>query len=252
MPEVDSWGGSDVRRLVGWAVRRPRPVVAADRLPVPARGRRRAAARAPTRARTRSSTVARRASRPPRSSSSQFGDDPVVVLVRGDLRRARADRQPRAPARTSRAVSRARVAEGQQAMTETCAQIAELDPSQVVFGPATFLNQSAIQAEEFLETADAGGARAGAGGGGRRRRAEAARTRSVGGRCSAGRRGRVAGGARPVPVRAPRPRRALGARPGRPGSTIRDSSPRWCATAASRSARRRRSSPTCSRAPMRR
>ena len=86
----------------------------------------------------------------------QFGDDPVVVLVRGNLRRlVLTDNLGRLL--NLEGCLAGRVPEGQLAMTETCAQIAELGPSQVVFGPATFLNQSAIQAEKFLgsQTQDA-------------------------------------------------------------------------------------------------
>jgi hydrophobe/amphiphile efflux-3 (HAE3) family protein len=81
----------------------------------------------------------------------QFGDDPVVVLVRGDLRRlVLTDNLGRLL--NLEGCLAGRVPEGQQPVTETCAEIAELNPSQVVFGPATFLNQSAIQAEKFLGT----------------------------------------------------------------------------------------------------
>jgi hydrophobe/amphiphile efflux-3 (HAE3) family protein len=86
----------------------------------------------------------------------QFGDDPVVVLVRGDLRRlVLTDNLGRLL--NLEGCLAGQVPEVQQAATETCAEIAELNPTQVVFGPATFLNQSAIQAERFLgsQTQDA-------------------------------------------------------------------------------------------------
>jgi multidrug efflux pump subunit AcrA (membrane-fusion protein) len=38
----------------------------------------------------------------------------------------------------------------QQPVNETFRELADLNPSQVVFGPATFLNQSAIRAQELL------------------------------------------------------------------------------------------------------
>src|SRR5918996_2303095 len=86
----------------------------------------------------------------------QFGDEPVVVLVRGDLRRLVLTKNLGRLLNLEGCLA-GQVPEGQQAVTETCAQIAELDPTQVLFGPATFLNQSAIQAERFLgsQTQDA-------------------------------------------------------------------------------------------------
>jgi uncharacterized protein len=79
----------------------------------------------------------------------QFGDDPVVILVQGDLRELVLTQNLGRLLNLEGCLS-GRVPEGQQALTETCREISELDPSQVTFGPATFLNQSAIQAEKFL------------------------------------------------------------------------------------------------------
>jgi uncharacterized protein len=80
----------------------------------------------------------------------QFGDDPVVILVRGDLRQLLMTDNLGRLLNLEGCLS-GRQPQDQQPLTETCGQIAELDPSQVTFGPATFLNQSAIQAEKFIQ-----------------------------------------------------------------------------------------------------
>ena len=79
----------------------------------------------------------------------QFGDDPVVILVRGDLEELVLTENLRRLLNLEGCLSGS-LPEGQQPLSDTCARIAELDPSQVTYGPATFLNQSAIQAERFL------------------------------------------------------------------------------------------------------
>jgi uncharacterized protein len=83
----------------------------------------------------------------------QFGDEPVEILVKGDLRQLLATRNlghllalegclsGKAPG--------GRVISGQPAPAP-CAAISRLNPSAVVFGPATFLNQLAIQANKVL------------------------------------------------------------------------------------------------------
>jgi hydrophobe/amphiphile efflux-3 (HAE3) family protein len=79
----------------------------------------------------------------------QFGDDPVVILVRGQLEQLLLTRNIESLLRLEGCLS-GRVPEGQEPATETCGEIADLNPSQVVFGPATFLNQAAIRAQELL------------------------------------------------------------------------------------------------------
>ncbi len=82
-----------------------------------------------------------------------FGDEPVEILVKGDLRQLlRTDNLGRLLALEGCLSGRAaggRVISGQPA-PPACAAIAQLDPSAVVFGPATFLNQFAIQANELF------------------------------------------------------------------------------------------------------
>jgi uncharacterized protein len=83
----------------------------------------------------------------------EFGDEPVEILVKGDLRQLLlTDNLGRLLALESCLSGKAaggQVISGQPA-PPACAAIARLDPSAVVFGPATFLNQFAIQATELL------------------------------------------------------------------------------------------------------
>jgi hydrophobe/amphiphile efflux-3 (HAE3) family protein len=83
----------------------------------------------------------------------QFGGEPVEILVRGDLRQLlMTDNVGRLLALEgclSGKVPGGKVINGQPA-PPACAAIAQLDPSAVVFGPATFLNQFAIQANRLL------------------------------------------------------------------------------------------------------
>jgi uncharacterized protein len=83
----------------------------------------------------------------------QFGGEPVEILVKGDLRQLLlTDNIGRLLALESCLSGKApggRVITGQPA-PPACAAIARLDPSTVVFGPATFLNQFAIQANKLL------------------------------------------------------------------------------------------------------
>ncbi len=87
--------------------------------------------------------------RRPRTSSSKFGDDAVVVLVKGDLDQLvlNADLDKLLVAR---GLPLGQV-EGGKVFTDKpapapCATIAAAKPAQAVLGAATFLNQSAIQA----------------------------------------------------------------------------------------------------------
>src|SRR6185503_19507266 len=83
----------------------------------------------------------------------EFGDEPVEILVKGDLRQVLSTGNlARLLALESCLSGRApggKVVRGEPA-PPTCAAIARLDPSAVVFGPATFLNQFAIQANQLL------------------------------------------------------------------------------------------------------
>jgi uncharacterized protein len=83
----------------------------------------------------------------------QFGGEPVEVLVKGDLRQLLlTNNLGRLLALESCLSGKApggQVVNGQPA-PPSCAAIARLDPSTVVFGPATFLNQFAIQAQKLF------------------------------------------------------------------------------------------------------
>ncbi len=82
-----------------------------------------------------------------------FGDEPVEILVKGELGQVLETRNLgrllALEGCLSGNVRGGRVISGQPAPAP-CAEIARLDPSQVVFGPATFLNQLAIQANRLL------------------------------------------------------------------------------------------------------
>jgi hydrophobe/amphiphile efflux-3 (HAE3) family protein len=83
----------------------------------------------------------------------EFGDEPVEILVEGDLRQIletrNLGRMLALEGCLSGNVRGGRVISGQPAPAP-CAAIARLHPSAVVFGPATFLNQLAIQANRVL------------------------------------------------------------------------------------------------------
>jgi uncharacterized protein len=83
----------------------------------------------------------------------QFGDEPVEILVKGDLRQllgtSNLGKLVALESCLSGKAPGGQVISGQPAPAP-CAAIAQLDPSQVVFGPATFLNQFAIQANKLL------------------------------------------------------------------------------------------------------
>ena len=83
----------------------------------------------------------------------QFGDEPVEILVNGDLRQllltSNLGKLLALEGCLSGKAPGGRVISGQPA-PPPCAAIAQLNPSQVVFGPATFLNQLAIQANNLL------------------------------------------------------------------------------------------------------
>src|SRR4051794_28360160 len=99
----------------------------------------------------------------------QFGDEPVEILVKGDLRQllltTNIGKLLALESCLSGNAKGGQVIKGQPAPAP-CAAIARLDPSAVVFGPATFLNQFAIEANDLyqkqaqatvIEAQDAGG-----------------------------------------------------------------------------------------------
>ncbi len=82
----------------------------------------------------------------------QFGDEPVEVLVKGDLRQlfltSNLGKLLALESCLSGKVKGGQVIQGEPAPAP-CTAIAKLDPSAVVFGPATFLNQFAIEANDL-------------------------------------------------------------------------------------------------------
>jgi uncharacterized protein len=84
----------------------------------------------------------------------QFGDEPVEILVKGDLRQllltSNLGKLLTLESCLSGKAKGGQVISGQPAPAP-CAAIAKLDPSQVVFGPATFLNQFAIEASDLYQ-----------------------------------------------------------------------------------------------------
>src|SRR5436190_257448 len=83
----------------------------------------------------------------------QFGDEPVEILVKGNLRQlfltSNLGRLLTLESCLSGKAPGGRVIQNQPAPAP-CAEIAQLKPSAVVFGPATFLNQFAIEANNLL------------------------------------------------------------------------------------------------------
>ncbi len=83
----------------------------------------------------------------------QFGDEPVEILVKGDLRQllltSNLGKLLALESCLSGKAKGGRVFQS-QAAPAPCAAIAKLNPSAVVFGPATFLNQFAIEASDLL------------------------------------------------------------------------------------------------------
>src|SRR5215216_7514259 len=83
----------------------------------------------------------------------RFGDEPVEILVNGDLRQllltSNLGKLLALESCLSGKAEGGQVFQGQPAPAP-CAAIARLNPSAVVFGPATFLNQFAIEATNLL------------------------------------------------------------------------------------------------------
>jgi len=84
----------------------------------------------------------------------QFGGEPVEVLVKGDLRQllltSNLGKLLALESCLSGKAKGGQVISGEPAPAP-CAAIAKLNPSQVVFGPATFLNQFAIEASDLYQ-----------------------------------------------------------------------------------------------------
>jgi hydrophobe/amphiphile efflux-3 (HAE3) family protein len=81
---------------------------------------------------------------------AQFGDDPVVVLVEGDLQRTLLTTDLGRLVSLEGCLSGNVPEQGLAELPPVCREIAELDPAQVVLGPGTFVNTAATRiVEEF-------------------------------------------------------------------------------------------------------
>jgi hydrophobe/amphiphile efflux-3 (HAE3) family protein len=87
----------------------------------------------------------------------QFGDEPVRVLVQGNLKQILLtddlSRLLALESCLSGSAPHGQVFGPNQPAPPACARLAELKPADVVFGPATFLNQSAIAADKLYAQA---------------------------------------------------------------------------------------------------
>jgi uncharacterized protein len=78
-----------------------------------------------------------------------FGEEPVVVLVKGDLQRLILTANVFRLLRLEGCLS-GKVPAGAKPIPGPCAELAELDPVEFVSGPATFLNESVVQIDDQL------------------------------------------------------------------------------------------------------
>jgi uncharacterized protein len=78
-----------------------------------------------------------------------FGEEPVVVLVKGDLQRLILTSNVFRLLRLEGCLS-GKVPDGAKPIPGPCAELAELDPIEFVAGPATFLNESVVQIDDQL------------------------------------------------------------------------------------------------------
>ncbi len=137
-------------RVATWAVTRPQPIVAAT-IFLAAIGAVLAVARlSPD---TGTSTLLDSGSESFAATErfkERFGDDAVVVLVKGDLEELVLGDDLGRLLGLEGCLS-GRTSPDQRPPAGVCRELAALDPVRVVYGPATFLNQAAIQANQFLD-----------------------------------------------------------------------------------------------------
>jgi hydrophobe/amphiphile efflux-3 (HAE3) family protein len=80
-----------------------------------------------------------------------FGDDAVVILAQGDLRNLVLTQNLGKLLQLEGCLAGNAPEEALATQPPVCRQIAELNPSKVVFGPATFLNQAVVQIQDVLQ-----------------------------------------------------------------------------------------------------
>lgn len=86
----------------------------------------------------------------------RFGDDAIVVLAQAELEQlVKGDQLGQLlkleACLSGNAPTPAEIPEGEEPFPAVCEQIRGLGATRVVFGPATFLNQSAVQASSFIQ-----------------------------------------------------------------------------------------------------
>jgi hydrophobe/amphiphile efflux-3 (HAE3) family protein len=79
-----------------------------------------------------------------------FGEDPVVILAQGDLRRLLLTSNLGSVLRLESCLA-GKVPPGAEPIPGPCAELAGLDPVEFLAGPATFLNEAVIQIDSQLE-----------------------------------------------------------------------------------------------------
>jgi hydrophobe/amphiphile efflux-3 (HAE3) family protein len=80
----------------------------------------------------------------------EFGEEPVVVLVKGSLPKLLLGKDIYKLLRLEGCLS-AKVPKGAKPLPGACAELAEMEPVAFLAGPATFLNEAVVQIDEQLE-----------------------------------------------------------------------------------------------------
>ncbi len=140
--------GSRFGRVAAWAARHARPLLAVCLLAAVAAGI--GATQVPTDAGVGtlvdSDTASYRATQQVRQD---FGEEPVVVLAKGDLQRLILTNNIFRLLRLEGCLS-GKVPKGAKPLPGACAELAELDPVEFLAGPATFLNEAVVQIDSQL------------------------------------------------------------------------------------------------------
>jgi hydrophobe/amphiphile efflux-3 (HAE3) family protein len=140
--------GSRFGRVAAWAARHARPLLAVCLLVAVAAGI--GATQVPTDAGVGtlvdSDTASYRATQQVRQD---FGEEPVVVLAKGDLQRLILTNNIFRLLRLEGCLS-GKVPKGAKPLPGACAELAELDPVEFLAGPATFLNEAVVQIDSQL------------------------------------------------------------------------------------------------------
>jgi uncharacterized protein len=140
--------GARFGSVAAWAVRHARPLLAVSL--VVALGAAVGATRVPTDAGVGtlvdSDTASYQATQQVRR---EFGEEPVVVLARGDLQRLILTKNIFRLLRLEGCLS-GKVPKGAKPLPGPCTELAEMEPVEFLAGPATFLNEAVVQIDEQL------------------------------------------------------------------------------------------------------